>query len=656
MRSLWIGAAVAAGGAAAHPLTGVVTILRDMADQLHEDGKADEKMNKKITCKNDKDIADSKAVIKTEEANIKNEKATIAEMIALSDELTTKKTIREKEHDKLTFERTEAKAAREKQNAEFVKNEADTESTLTALDQALTLLGKNTYKGADQGDKKEFLQVANTILQRAGANKKAVALKKLVEKFSASTSFLQGPNKNYQGYAAQSSQIFGMLQEMKIQFTQELKDLRKAEKNAFAAWTKYDTETEKLINLAKTEIEKLKGQIAEAKAKHAAATTALALAEKTLEDEIATLAVLEKKAADDKEHYAARVKSRGEEIAAINDTIAILDDPATFENMGKTQTSFLQLSSVQPTLERVAQILDAASGKRADIKLVQMYAKVGAFDKILNAIAGVVQKINREARADKKALEECKENKKTLTSELKKNTATQKELAAKITALNNAITKLEGEIETLKADHESANAAIKQGASDRAKANDEFQTALVDQRTTIDTLSRAIDRMKQKYSADASGSFIQAASTQEPAFDAKGDSNNPQGAQVITLLTGIHTKAVAAEKTLIMTERQAQRDYEVAVQAANTNIIDLEKQMTLKKKTLADTSDELLTTEKAKEAADESVKQSQKALDDEVENCAFITDKFDFREGERKTELDNLQKAVDTIKALKPAP
>lgn len=662
MRTLWIGAAIAASSASGHVMEPVVKLLRGMQAQLEKNAKADEKMNKKITCKNDKDIADTKHIISTEEANIKRLKEEIAEAIAKTTELQTKLKIRKEERDKLVSERQEAKGARDNETGSFIKQQDDLNATIAALGQAIKLLSANDYKLLAQ------VRVATRkVIDRVPQTPKVVSLTKLVNALPSSETFLQ--TSPYQNYAAQSSQIFGMLDEMKIQFTQDLNEAISAEAKALAAWTEYDINTGKMIKSARANInDTLKPGIATAMAKKSQGKQDLDLSETTFGIATVRLSELEVKAAADKEHYDRRVKSRNEEITAIMETIEILDDPAAFENMGKTKqalvetsaTSFLQVTT--PTsyvnMDKVVQMLEG-SKMSPEVMLVQAYAKVGAFDKILNAIAGVLKKISREGRRDKKALDQCAANQQTLSKELLDNQNELDEVNIALKKLNLQIKKTKNDIEKDQDDHATENEDVKMAASDRAEENDTFQTELRDQRTTINTLDRAIARLRQKYGGGGGGGggLVQesASTEEEPAFDAKGDSNNPGGNRAVTLLTKIRAGAKKAEQDMIMSERLSQQAYEKTTQTANVLIVELEKKIVAAQALLAGLVEEHATKEKEKVLSEESVEKSTADLKAEQADCKFVEENYALREGERAAEKVKLQSAIETIKELKPA-
>lgn len=737
MRALWIGAAFAAS-AWAHPMTAVVKILEDMLEQFDKDEKIEADAHKRNMCDLADLIKESEQTIEDQTAIIKAAKATITAQTARQAELETKKGIREAEVEKLTTELHAAIAERAKEEDKYDFDITNLDETILALGQAITLLKeKNDYKGLEETaamneakrasnkkDKEEmeaavaaskqakFLQIKSYAGKVATLTKNK-KLQNLLDGFvfpgvvNDSTSFLQTPV--YQKYAAQSSQIFGMLQEMDIQFKQERKATKEAETNAIAAHTEYSTTTNRLIHLAMKDInENLIPGISDAEAKKAQAVEDEATAQTTLDAARTTLATAQETKAADEATHAASVQNRGEERASVQETIAILDDPKAFDATEKTvenvAPTFLQLSSADSRKRRMSRVVQMLSpmSETADIALVQAYAQSGAaFDKVLDAIVAVIRKIDAEAKSDAKAKLECTATQTTLEDSVKSLASQVQTQSIELDAINQTIDVLRHTVKAYKDAHAAEKETMKRLASDRALNNDNFQTAIAEQRATQEVLGRAIARLKQKYGgagfdfasfksaldmeyvedmAGAVGSYYESAGmdTSSPEWgyaqdqearvksiptnekrakyltDLKYDvpSKNSNGNKVINLLQGILGKSKGTEKSLLETERSEQRGYETTTQNSNVMMRGLEEEIVKKEAALSKkeeegaSKEEELQTTKDQQAAEEDVLKSH------LQMCKFIQDNFAMRETQRAAETKMLNEATAAIQQM----
>merc|ERR1719377_56501 len=132
-----------AEGAKNRPVSKVVTLLKDMLKQLEKEAEEDEEVYDQMACwceTNDKEKTKS---IATAEARIEDLTAKIEELTGLRAQLNTEIKNLDQEVAKNQAALDQATALRQKQLAEFNAEEKDMLGTISALKQALTVLGKH---------------------------------------------------------------------------------------------------------------------------------------------------------------------------------------------------------------------------------------------------------------------------------------------------------------------------------------------------------------------------------------------------------------------------------------------------------------------------------------------------------------------------------
>merc|ERR1719460_1349984 len=137
-------------------------------------------------------------------------------------------------------------------------------------------------------------------------------------------------------YAPQSGQIVGILKQMKDTMAKELADATAAEEQAVKDFDGLVAAKEKQINALQKEIEDKTARVGDGGVKLSEMKEDLEDTEESLAEDKQFLAELEKSCATKEDEWAARCKTRTEEILAITETIKILNDDDALELFKKT--------------------------------------------------------------------------------------------------------------------------------------------------------------------------------------------------------------------------------------------------------------------------------------------------------------------------------
>merc|ERR1719409_865861 len=309
------------------------------------------------------------------------------------------------------------------------------------------------------------------------------------------------------GYVPQSSEIVGILKQMKDEMEKDLADAKAKEAEAAAA-------AEGLIAAKKKEIEALTKSIEEKLERVGNAGVELAEMKNDLEDtkegleaDKKFLADMEKNCELKKKEWAIYKQTQAEELLALAETIKILNDDDALELFKKTLPSGASLMQVTVSAAAVRQralvALSAARGTRRDPRLdlleLALKGKKIGFEKVIQMIDDLVALLAKEQAEDEEKKEYCE-------TELDTADDTKKELEHNIADLEKAIADAEEAIATLKSEIEALEDAIKAldkqvaEATEQRKAEHEtFVEDLAANTAAKDLLEFAKNRLNKFY-------------------------------------------------------------------------------------------------------------------------------------------------------------
>merc|ERR1719146_171899 len=594
-----------------------------MQDTLMEEKKKDEEIYEKMSCWCEVNDKEKTASIAAAERAIDQLTSTIEEKTALSAQLKGEIEGLEAEMEKAKEAIDTATAMREEEKAEFTTEEKELIDTVDALTRAVEVLGKHH----------SFLQVEATLKRMdlgrmEGMKAKALAL-------------LKAP-AGYKSYNSRSGEIFGILQQMKETFEQDLSKEQKQEKEAQARFEELIAEKKRGIEVARerknTKVTELsESEIALVNAKHDLKNTRkdLSADQKFLVD------MKEKCSASDKE-FEQRKKDREEEILAIGDALKILTEDAARDLFSST-LGFTQVKTKTREAalrDQVSDVLKRAADKNADPKLalLAVSAHLDPFTKVKAAIDEMITELNKQQ-------EDEVQHKRWCQDELRKNEVDHKEKSWKfedLTKANNVLADtletLDSEMEVLRANVAENKRQIERASEDREAANAEFQQAVADQRATVSILNRVLERLQQVYAPDALAekqaaamqptAFLQRRTQQPEGFGAGGQQS---AGGVLGLIEMTIADAKRLEKETIEAEQTQQADYNKLVKDAAAEIAADDQSIAQK------------TEEKAAADTEKAIADLEKYATEVHSACDFVLKNFDLRQTARGDEISALE-------------
>eukprot|EP00928_Gymnodinium_smaydae_P061636 TRINITY_DN45676_c0_g1_i1.p1 TRINITY_DN45676_c0_g1~~TRINITY_DN45676_c0_g1_i1.p1 ORF type:complete len:706 (-),score=240.96 TRINITY_DN45676_c0_g1_i1:62-2179(-) len=668
------------------PVMKVVRLLQDMKVELQKELEDDKKVHEMLGCWCDSNRREKTKAAELGEARSTQLQSDMDAAAAKTAELREKRTTILAEVDTNHAALAQARDLRMRESKEFRTEEADLIEAVTACKQAVSALSKHNPELPQLRAIAQRLQeprISQLLPTDFLGGSQKDALQKFLARAAAvgpDASFLAVPG--YQSYAPQSGQIFGILKTMQEEFEGHLKELQAAEKKAQEEHEQLRAAKEDEISAGRKAIVGLDTDLADLGATHARAAEELEDTEGQLKLDRKFLANLEPKCKESAAEYDRRVQSRLDEIAAVEDTVGILNSDEAFDAFDKSvNTAFLQTSAVsdkaardQHLRERAAAVLarlrssDGGVLASASLAALQTSVQLDAFERVKAEIDKLLSELARQQKDEVDQRDWCKD-------ELAKNERATTAADEKKANLDTKIADESKTVEQLSADIASAQGTIaemqeqmKRASEAREAENAEFQQTVSDQRLTQTILKKALARMRQVYA------FVQRQQQQKedeqpgaphiatsathtdpgngPARFTKYE-QNAAGGRVLKLLETVLSDSTTTETEAIASEEDAQAAYETLMKDSNAGIARYSE-------SINDLSGSRAKAKAALSMAETDLKQTVEELHglsemrgDLGQSCNFVLKNFETRQAARAAEMDAIKEAKAILSGMK---
>jgi len=674
--SIFVCALVAAGASVAdtdkeRPVMKVVRLLQDMQAELQKDLDDDKAVHEQLDCWCKANEREKTQAIEVGAAKVTQLESFLGEAAAKMSEMKTKRdsTLDEVNADEKALQ--EASALRMKENQASHAEATDLMEASKACDQAIVVLGKHNAGFAQvKAVAQQLLQAQ--VLELAGRSRRSasemLALKRfLMEVQGKAASFLAIPG--YSSYAPASGQIFGVLKQMKEDFDKDLGDAQAKEQKAAEEYSALKSAKQDEITAGRKLVAELDQEIAELKEKHAQAFQELDDTQAQLALDQEFMGNLQAKCSSSEAEFDQRVKDRLEEIVAVEDTIKILNDDASFDSMDKAVNSeFVQLSSSSAMKERMQRaknvLLQAAAKTNApQLSLLASKLQLDAFTQVKLEIDKMVVQMKQQQTDEVGHRDWC-------IAELNKNNRSMEESYDKKEALEVKVADLEKTIEYLAKEIEATTAAVgemqtqmKRAGENREATNMDFQTTVSDQRLAQMILQKALNRMKQVYAMiqqreepQPGAAHTQTSGTHTDPGNGPARFTNYEkhagGSRVVSMIEEVIADSKKTEDEAIRAEEDAQGAYENFMKDSNKGITSsTEKIMNLRSAEAKGREDMTMAKEDDK-ATFAELNSLHGASGDLHKSCDFVIDTFDARQAARTAEIEALGEAKAILSGM----
>jgi len=487
---------------------------------------------------------------------------------------------------------------------------------------------------------------------------------------STGPGFLQASEKQplYESRSSASRTIYGILTQMLEEFE---KNLSVSQKNEIQARGDYDalaaakTET---IDAGKAKLDQMEAEVAANAKALSDAKQDLDLTRKTRSADVEFLRNLRVTCQNLDRDWEQRSKTRSQEILAVAEALKIITEDDSRELLFKT-VSFLQADSSVSSMMRarrgkaVASLRKASefpsfdaddllsawhdrqvSNPKAQLSTLAVTAQLDSFTKVKEAMDKMVADLKAQQQEEVELKAFCEKEFNQNEKEIYQNNEQKSDLEAKMDQLSALILKLGEEIADAKNQVLDTQVAVKQSSQTREKQNAEFQVTVSDQRATQAILKKALERLRDFYAKEASGSsFTQVAQTPPVQFNKY--KNNAGASPVLGLIEQIIQDSKATEADAVSTEKQAQANYETFIKDSNNLISQLNDSITEKTKSIASAK---MESEDSKSDHDSTVNELELLSQHKGQlhsQCDFVLKNFAIRQRARMQEMEAIGQA-----------
>jgi len=653
--------AVATGSNAGSPVERIVKMLEDVKATTVGDGKAEQQIYDKYACwcettsaRKANNIVDAQNDLRALGQRILKLKGTVATRAAEIAELSDDITSNENEQEMLT-------SVREKQNAAWAAESAETKQALAALQSAINVLAKATTPGLIQVSemmmKHAVKSVLDTLPSTVGLPPARMAL--LSEFLSAKT-----------GYAPQSATIQGMLGDMYLTFSNNLESSTLDEANQNADFEEMFATLEKSNNQMKKTRAKKETEKAEAESMLADTTKAYDDTEKQMKADTKFFDTTKAACESKHEEWEVRVQMRDSELEGIDAALTILtsdENRKLFADSIAPGVGFLQLTSATaPALlqegapsARAYNVLKTQVKKSHSVRLAALAvqirtSKAGHFDKVISDIDGMIKTLGEEGADDLDKKNQCLDEYQNVAKTVNDLDWKLKNNEAKIEKLQKLIELRTQEREDTIQKTDETNDYIDQITKERKAENEAYLKAKKDDEDAIVVLDSAKAafakfQTKQGINMMQEPEFARSEDAAPDATFTKKGSNKVASKSILELFDYILEDLADELSNGKKDEAKSQADFADELATAEQLVDDLtSKRITLEgiiSKRKGDKEEENQT--KKKNNVDRTAELGYKAKI--APDCNWIMKAFDQRAEAREAEINGLTTAKEFL-------
>mmetsp|Transcript_107896 Transcript_107896/g.348260 ORF Transcript_107896/g.348260 Transcript_107896/m.348260 type:complete len:717 (-) Transcript_107896:87-2237(-) len=662
--------------AAINPIRKVVNMLQKMQAQVTAEGKKEEELFEKFMCYCKNNGGDL-------ENQIDNSKTKIGSLGSSLKESTEKKSQTKADLKQHQVDRTEAedamskaKTLREKEAKEFAKFSADATANIDATKKAVAAI--------ESGMAGAFLQTKAASSLRTFTMEKAELPDDSRKDVLA---FLSGSDS--QGYAPQGGQITGILKTMLDEMSQTLADATATEEQSIQTYDELTTAKKKQVETLTVQIETKQKRIGELGVSIATMKNDLDDTEESLEQDTKFLQELKTSCKTKEKEWDDIKAMRAQELAAIAETIKVLNDDDALELFKKTlpsaSASLLQLHQGTSTVK--AKALDALKRAaerhlralrlpaRPEINLIALALrgkKIG-LAKVIGMIDEMIANLKTEQDDDDHKKEYCEKQIDMTEDKNKELDRALKDSEAAIEEMKGNIVELTEEIKELEAGVKKLDKQVADATDQRKKDSAENEALVAANSAAKELLLMAKNRLYKFYNPkmykppaaeeiqieEAAASFVQISShrgsRQEVApppppetFGAYTKKSEDSGGVIamVDLLIADLEKEITEAKT---TEKVDQEDYEEMLDQAAKKRADDSKSMTDKQSAKASNEEALEVEEDNKKGTTKELFATLEYLQSLHGECDWLLTNYANRKAARADEVSALGQAKDVL-------
>jgi uncharacterized protein (DUF2147 family) len=653
----------------ANPIRKVVTMLQMISKKVETEGKEADNLFEKFVCECNKNSAALEGQIAAAEAAGSDQASALTAGKGQQAQLT--QDIVDSKASLAAAKETIATSTgiREKEASAFAGMKAESEANIDAMGKAIGALRKG---------------LGGSFLQTPAAK----TLKDLIEEkqdlFGESnaqelSAFLQS------GQATEGTgEIVGMLEQLKETMSKDLAEATATEEDAIKTYNDLVAAKTKESETLQASIEEKMTRLGELGVANAQLSNAGGDTGDQMEADKKSLADLKASCAAREKEYTLEKGSRIEELAALADTIKMLNDDDALDLFKKAlpsaSSSFVQLTQRTSAVRSKALALLQAAQKHSkstklDFLSLALHGKKAGFEKVvalIDRMAGQL-KIEQKMDDDKKAY--CLKEFDTADDEKK---VLERKVADAETAIMDAKETLATLVEEIKATQATildSDNNVADATAQRQEENAAFKTLMTENTAALELIKMAKNRMNKFYNPSLYVAPPKRELSREdriavnmggtaPPTPAPGgiagtgimafvqlheQKKTQESAGVIAMMDLLLNDLQKQMTTAETEEKNAQEDYEKAMADAKEKRIADAKLLGEKMTAKAETDDALETHKDDKASATAELMGNGEYIASLHADCDWLLQNFDQRKAARADEVDAMLKAKDVL-------
>jgi len=632
--------------AAANPIRKVVTMLQTLKSKVEGEGEKERELHEKYMCYCKgaggtlaKSIADAQARAPELTSAIDAGNGQMAQL---------KEDLKNHQNDRAAAKAAIAAATslRDKEHAAFSTVSSETSTNIAGIQKAIAAI----EKGAGGA----FLQTtaAATVKQLAMNSQKMMDADR-----QDVLSFLSGSSD----YAPASGQITGILKTMLDEMSADLADATATEAAAVADYEGLMAAKKKEIDALSSMIEQKLTRVGDLGVEIQEMKNDLGDTADGLADDAKFLEDLDKNCAIKQKLFDENVSYRTQELAALADTIKMLNDDDALELFKKTlpgaSASFMQVTVSSSLMRsRALSMIKEVNDRRPalDFIALALHGKKIGFGQVIKMIDDLVAELKKEQQDDANKKEYC-DTQFDLADDKKK--VEEKKIADLETAIaesQEGIVTTKEQIDALEDGIRALDKSVAEATEQRKEENEDYTALMAGDAAAKELIGFAKNRLNKFYNPKlykppAALVSIKAHSGDAPppppaaveAYSKKGEESNGIIAMMDSLTKDLDKEMTEAE----VTEKDAQGDYETFMQDSATKRSEDSKTLTDKQGALANLETSLGDQTADKSSTEKTLGATNEYIASLHAECDWLIKYFDMRKEARATEIDALGNA-----------
>jgi chromosome segregation ATPase len=671
-------------GATTGPLEKVVVLLRNLKTNIENDGKQEQQSYDKFACWCEK-TTDRKATgIHSAQLQLQSLGHDVQSKRSYNQVLMFRIGDADQAIDANKKAQAEAQSIREKEHGNYQMETVEVEQALAALERAILVLREGT----------SFLQNDNA----AGASAVRAVVAALPSSAATKANDVSLLNefvslKASSKYAPQSATIQGILADMHNTFAADLERATLAEAEASRAF-------EELMAIKTSELLQLEEERAKLSEQKATNEEQLASVSQEFDDteaqmtaDIAFFDASKESCHAKHTEWTERSDLRSEELKGISDALDILSQDSsrtllsgaikegketgvvtTYDSGRDIAFSLIEMQT--PTQKAYTAIKSVAaqvhSYRLAMMAVKVRQAKVGHFDKVIEAIDSMLQTLKSEDAADIEKRDQCIDQYKSIESAVGNYTWLIQKNEGKIRKIDDSITSARADKVAAEKDKQETSEQIAAMTQERHDEHAEYLQAKQDDQNAIDLLMQARHALSSYYKnhsialgpiqGDVKGVSLLTQpefavgedSAPETTFANKG-SRKHEAKGIVQILTMLIEDLNDEIKNGMRQEESAQLEFEKLLKSANSLVSELETKIVNLGSTLSQLDGEKVDEEIDKGHNEESLSDEKEYKSNIKTDCDWIIGAFGKRASARTAEMNGLVAAKEFLAGYTPA-